>query len=185
MSYALALLTLLALALPMVAHNASGADSPLDFTVKANDGGDVKLDSYKGKVLLFVNVASQCGYTPQYKELEAVYEKYKDQGLVIVGFPCNDFGAQEPGTDAEIKEFCSSKFSVTFPLMSKIHVQGSESAPLYKYLTESSPKPGKIAWNFEKFLIGRDGKLIERYPSKVKPDAPEAVKAIEAALAVK
>ncbi|MCK6470954.1 MAG: glutathione peroxidase [Planctomycetes bacterium] len=158
------------------------AKSVHEFTLKANDGTDQKLAGYKGKVVLLVNVASRCGYTPQYTQLEAVYRKYKDQGLVVVGIPCNDFGAQEPGTDAQIKEFCTKKFDVTFPLMSKVHVQGDECAPLYKYLTETSSKPGKIKWNFEKFLIGKNGAVIERYASGVKPDAENLTKAIEEAL---
>ena len=184
MSYACLLLALVCLAVPAMAAD-SNAGSPLGFTVKANDGSEVKLDQYKGKVVMFVNVASQCGYTPQYKNLEAVYEKYKDKGFVILGFPCNDFGAQEPGTDKEILQFCSSKFHVTFPLMSKIKVQGAEADPLYKYLTQSSAKPGKIEWNFTKFLIGRDGQIINRYPSKIKPDDPLPTTEIETALAAK
>lgn len=158
------------------------AKSVHEFTLKANDGTDQKLADYKGKVVLLVNVASRCGYTPQYTQLEAVYRKYKDQGLVVVGIPCNDFGAQEPGTDAQIKEFCTKKFDVTFPLMSKVSVQGGECAPLYKYLTESSPKPGKIKWNFEKFLVGKNGAVVERYASGIKPDAENLTKAIEEAL---
>ncbi|MCW8130738.1 MAG: glutathione peroxidase [Planctomycetota bacterium] len=156
-----------------------------EFSLKGNDGKDQKFDQYKGKVVLLVNVASKCGYTPQYKQLEAVYAKYKDQGLVVVGVPCNDFGGQEPGTDLEIKQFCSTKFNVTFPLMSKVHVQGAETPPLYKYLTADSPKPGKIKWNFEKFLIGKHGEVLDRYESKIKPDDPAVTKAIEDALKAK
>jgi len=159
--------------------------TPLEFTMKANDGSDHALSQYKGKVVLLVNVASKCGLTPQYTQLEALYEKYKDKGLVVLGIPCNDFGGQEPGNDADIKTFCTTKYKVTFPLLAKVHVQGEEIAPLYKYLTADSPKPGKITWNFEKFLVGRDGALAERFAPKTKPDDPAVVKAVEAALQAK
>jgi len=152
--------------------------------VKNIDGKSATLEEYRGKVLLIVNVASRCGYTPQYKQLEAVYEKYKDQGLVVLGFPCNQFGAQEPGTDEEIKQFCSSKYNVTFPLFDKIDVNGPNRHPLYTKLAgPESPYPGDIKWNFSKFLIGRDGKILKRFESKVVPDSPEVTQAIEAALA--
>ena len=186
--------TLLVLAAWAVTHCVHAAEketekaapkSPLDFTLKANDGTDHALSQYKGKVVLLVNVASKCGFTPQYKNLEEVYAKYKDQGLVVVGVPCNDFGAQEPGTDIEIRKFCTDRFKVTFPLMSKVRVQGEQADPLYKYLTVDSPKPGKITWNFEKFLIGRDGKVVDRFAPKVKPDDAETVKAVEDALKAK
>jgi glutathione peroxidase len=154
--------------------------------VKDIDGKQTTLNAYKGKVLLIVNVASHCGYTPQYKELESVYEKYKDKGLVVLGFPCNQFGAQEPGTDAEIKQFCSSKYNVTFPMFDKIDVNGPNRHPLYTSLAgKDSPYPGDIHWNFSKFLISRDGKILKRYDSKVVPDSPEVTGAIEAALAEK
>ena len=157
-----------------------------DIAVKDIDGKDTSLKAYQGKVLLIVNVASKCGYTPQYKALEAVYEKYKDKGLVILGFPCNQFGHQEPGTDAEIKEFCSSKYSVTFPMFDKIEVNGPDRHPLYVALAgDGSPYPGNIKWNFTKFLIGRDGKILKRFESKVVPDSPEVSSAIESALAAK
>jgi glutathione peroxidase len=162
-----------------------GASSVLDFTLNSIDGKSTPLASYKGKVLLIVNVASRCGYTPQYTQLEAVYEKYKDQGLVILGFPANNFMGQEPGTNEEIKTFCSTKYNVTFPLFSKISVKGDDKAPLYQFLTDKTTSPstgGEIGWNFTKFLVDRDGKVIQRFDSKVKPDAAEVVSAIEGAL---
>jgi glutathione peroxidase len=157
----------------------------LNFTMKSLDGQDVNLSKYQGKVVLMVNTASKCGYTPQYKDLEALYEKYKDKGLVILGFPANDFGHQEPGSDSQIKEFCQANYGVTFDMFSKIVVKGSDKAPLYQYLTEekTDPKfPGEIKWNFEKFLISRDGQIIARYRSAVKPMSDEVVKAVEAEL---
>jgi glutathione peroxidase len=162
------------------------AGSIYDIAVKDIDGKDTTLGAYKGKVILIVNVASKCGFTPQYKNLEAVYEKYKGQGFVILGFPCNQFGGQEPGTDEEIKQFCTSKYFITFPLFDKIEVNGSNRHPLYVALAgENSPFPGNITWNFNKFLISRDGKILKRFDSKIKPDAPEATEAIEAAIAAK
>jgi glutathione peroxidase len=157
------------------------AASVYDFTLNSIDGAPSPLAAYKGKVLLLVNVASKCGFTPQYTQLEAVYEKYKDQGLVIAGFPANNFGAQEPGTNEEIKTFCSRKYSVSFPMYSKISVKGSDIAPLYEYLTKSTG--GDIKWNFTKFLIGKDGTIIARFESPVKPDDPKVTAAIEKALA--
>jgi glutathione peroxidase len=133
-----------------------------------------------------VNVASKCGYTPQYKGLEAIHRKYQDKGLKVLGFPSNDFGAQEPGTLQEIKEFCSSEYGVTFPMFDKVHVKGPQQHPLYAALTgKDSPAPGEVKWNFGKFLIGRDGKVIKRFDSKVTPDSVELTEAIEAALAQK
>jgi glutathione peroxidase len=158
-----------------------GAANIYEFTLNSIDGAPAPLAAYKGKVLLVVNVASKCGFTPQYKELEAVYEKYKDKGLVVVGFPANNFGAQEPGTNEEIKTFCSRKYNVTFPMYSKISVKGSDIAPLYEYLTKSTG--GDIKWNFTKFLIGKDGAIISRYESAVKPDDPKVTEGIEKALA--
>jgi glutathione peroxidase len=162
-----------------------GASSVLDFTMNSIDGKSTPLTSYKGKVLLIVNVASRCGYTPQYTQLEAVYEKYKDQGLVILGFPANNFMGQEPGTNEEIKTFCSTKYNVTFPLFSKISVKGEDKAPLYQFLTDKTTNPstgGEIGWNFTKFLVDRNGNVIQRFDSKVKPDAPEVLSAIEGVL---
>jgi glutathione peroxidase len=162
------------------------ADSMFDIPLKDIDGKSTSLKPYQGKVLLIVNVASKCGFTPQYKNLEAVYLKYKDQGLEILGFPCNQFGQQEPGTDDEIKQFCTSKYDVTFPMFDKIEVNGDHRNALYvKLAGADSPFPGNIKWNFTKFLIGRDGKIIKRFESPVKPDAPEVTQAIESALAAK
>ena len=162
------------------------AGSIYDIPVKDIDGKDTTLAAYKGKVVLIVNVASHCGYTPQYKSLEAVYKKYKDQGFVVLGFPCNQFGGQEPGTNEEIKQFCTSKYDVTFPLFDKIDVNGANRHPLYVLLAgETSPFPGNIKWNFNKFLIGKDGKILKRFDSGAKPDSVEATEAITAALAAK
>jgi len=156
-----------------------------DFTMRSIDGEQVSLGKYKGKVVLLVNVASKCGFTPQYTALEAVYEKYKDKGFVIVGVPANNFGQQEPGTDEEIKKFCSSKYSVTFPMMSKVSVLGEDKTPLYQFLTDKSTDPqfaGDIKWNFTKFLFNRNGKLVARFEPATKPDSPEVQSAVEAAL---
>src|SRR5712671_3646421 len=164
----------------------SQAQSIDKIAVKDIDHKETTIGAYQGKVLLIVNVASKCGFTPQYTGLEALYEKYKDKGLVVLGFPCNQFGAQEPGTNEEIKQFCSSKYNVTFPLFDKIEVNGPNRHPLYVALAgKDSPFPGDIKWNFTKFLIGRDGKILKRFDSKVKPDSPEMIAAIEAALAAK
>jgi glutathione peroxidase len=156
-----------------------GASSVYDFTLNSIDGQSAPLAAYKGKVLLLVNVASKCGFTPQYKSLEALYEKYKDQGLVVIGFPANNFMAQEPGTNEEIKTFCSRTYNVTFPMYSKISVKGDDKAPIYQYLTENG---GEIKWNFTKFLVSRDGKIISRFEPAVKPDSPDVIAAIEKAL---
>jgi glutathione peroxidase len=152
-----------------------------DFTMNSIEGRPVPLAQYKGKVALVVNVASRCGFTPQYAELEAMYRRYKDRGLVVLGFPANNFMNQEPGTDAEIKEFCERKYDVTFPMFSKISVRGQDKAPLYQFLT--SQMGGEIEWNFTKFVVGKNGQVVARFPSRVKPDAPEVVAAIEKALA--
>jgi glutathione peroxidase len=156
------------------------ASSVYDFSLNSIDGQAAPLAAYKGKVLLLVNVASKCGFTPQYTALEALYEKYKDQGLVVIGFPANNFMAQEPGTNEEIKTFCSRKYNVTFPMYSKISVKGDDKAPIYQFLTEQ--KGGEIKWNFTKFLVGRDGTIISRFEPAVKPDSPEVIAAIEKAL---
>ncbi len=158
----------------------------LSFTVKDIDGKDVDLTKFAGKVCLIVNVASKCGNTPQYTPLEADFEKYKDKGFVILGFPANEFGGQEPGTNAEIKEFCSETYKVAFPMFAKVVVKGDGIVPLFKYLTTQECKPlskGDIAWNFEKFLISKDGKLVGRFGNKTKPDDPTVIAAIEAELA--
>lgn len=151
------------------------------FTLNSIDGKPAPLADYKGKVVLLVNVASQCGYTPQYSALEAIYEKYKNQGFVILGFPANNFGAQEPGTNQEIKTFCTRKYSVTFPMYSKISVKGADQAPLYSYLTKETGTgiAGEIQWNFTKFLVDRDGKVIQRFEPAVTPDSTEVTAAIE------
>jgi len=164
----------------------AAAASLQNISVKDIDGKGTSLQAYAGKVLLVVNVASQCGLTPQYAQLEALQQKYAAKGFTVLGFPCNDFGGQEPGTTAQIKEFCSSKFAVTFPLFDKVHVKGPEQHPLYAALTgKDAAFPGDIGWNFGKFLIGKDGKVLARFEPKTKPDAPEVVQAIEAALAKK
>jgi glutathione peroxidase len=156
-----------------------------DFTMRSIDGQQVSLKSFHGKVVLLVNVASRCGFTPQYAGLEAVYEKYKDRGLVIVGIPANNFAQQEPGTDEEIKKFCSSKYNVTFPMMSKVSVKGDDKTPLYVFLTAKDTDPqfgGDIKWNFTKFLFDRNGKPVARFEPNVTPDSPEVTAAIESAL---
>jgi glutathione peroxidase len=140
-----------------------------DFTMKTIDGKDRSLAEYKGEVLLVVNVASFCGYTPQYKDLEEVYEKYKEKGFRIVAFPANNFGKQEPGTDADIKTFCQSNYNVSFDLFSKISVKGDDQHPLYQYITKDSPFPGDIKWNFQKYLVDKKGNIVAMYPSRVKP----------------
>ncbi len=146
---------------------------------KTIDGVATNLKSFEGKVVLIVNVASQCGYTKQYTGLEALYDKYKGQGVVVVGFPANNFGGQEPGTDEEIKEFCTTKFDVSFPMMSKVSVKGGDIHPLFKYLTQTSNLPGEIGWNFSKFLIDQKGNLVARWPSKVEPTGEEITGKIE------
>jgi glutathione peroxidase len=151
-----------------------------EFTLNDIDGKPVSLAEFKGKVVLIVNVASRCGFTPQYAGLEALYEKYKDQGFVIVGVPANNFGAQEPGTNEEIKTFCTRKYNVSFPMLAKVSVKGDDITPLYKYLTET--KGGDVKWNFTKFLIGKDGQVAERFESAVKPDDPVLTAAVESAL---
>src|ERR1700759_1531928 len=156
-----------------------------DFTMKSIDGQPVSLKTYSGKVVLLVNVASRCGFTPQYAGLEALYEKYKDRGLVIVGIPANNFGSQEPGTNEEIKKFCSSKYNVSFPMMSKVSVLGDDKTPLYQFLTDKSQDPqfgGDIKWNFTKFLVDRKGNLVARFEPNVTPDSPEVQTAVESAL---
>jgi glutathione peroxidase len=163
------------------------ADSSLyDIPLKDINGQKTSLRAYEGKVLLIVNVASQCGLTPQYTALEALYEKCKGRGLVVLGFPCNDFAGQEPGTNEEIRKFCTDRFQVSFPLFDKLHVKGPEQHALYVALTgPKSPFPGDVAWNFGKFLVGKDGKILKRFEPKVTPDDKAVVEAIEAALASK
>ena len=156
------------------------AQSIYDISVRTIDGKTIKLAEYKNKVILIVNVASECGYTPQYEGLESIYEKYKSQGFVVLGFPCNQFGGQEPGTNEEIKTFCSSKFNVKFPLFDKIEVNGGNRHPLYVLLAgKDSAFPGDITWNFNKFLIGRDGKLIIRFDSSIEPESKKLIGLLE------
>lgn len=160
-------------------------DSVLDFTLKDIDGKDVNLSKYKGDVILIVNVASRCGYTPQYDGLERVYEKYKDRGFVVLGFPANEFGKQEPGTNEEIKQFCTAKYGVSFPMFSKIVVKGEGIHPLYEFLTSKETNPqhaGEIPWNFSKFLVDREGRVVARFAPKDEPESEAVVKAIEASL---
>jgi glutathione peroxidase len=161
------------------------ASSVLEYTLNSIDGQPAPLAQYKGKVMLIVNVASRCGYTPQYEGLEAIYRKYKDRGFVILGFPANNFGGQEPGTNEEIKTFCSSKYNVTFPMYAKISVKGEDQAPLYQFLTGKQTNPasgGEIKWNFTKFLVDRDGQVVARFESAVTPQSADVTSAIEKAL---
>jgi glutathione peroxidase len=178
-------------ALPLVASASVAAEtttpgtpvSVYDFKVKTIDGKEAPLSAYKGKALLIVNTASKCGYTPQYAGLEALYEKYKDKGLVVLAFPSNDFGGQEPGSNAEIKTFCELKYKTTFPLFEKIDVKGDTAAPLYKYLTGLPGKQGgPITWNFNKFLVAPDGTVVEHFDSKVDPSSTALTQKVEQAL---
>jgi glutathione peroxidase len=183
-----ALLVLIPLAARATADDAKKPASVLDFHVKDIDGKDVDLAKYKGHVLLVVNTASQCGFTPQYKDMEAVYEKYKDQGFEVLAFPANEFGKQEPGSNEQIKEFCSSKYKVSFPLFSKIVVKGEGMDPLYQFLTSDATNPkfsGTIPWNFTKFLVNKKGEVIARFQPRDKPTSESVTHAIETALAAK
>ncbi len=182
---ALAGIVLLVLSPHLPAAEDPVPNSPLDFTLTDIDGKAYPLAQHAGKVLMLVNVASQCGLTPQYGALQSLHEKYQAQGLVVIGVPANDFGAQEPGANAEIKQFCSTKYRVTFPMLGKVSVKGDDIAPLYRFLTTKGPKPGDIAWNFAKFLVGRDGRIVERFDPKTTPDDPAVVAAGEKALAAK
>ncbi|MCX6590872.1 MAG: glutathione peroxidase [Acidobacteria bacterium] len=155
------------------------AASVHDFTMSSIDGKAQPLAAFKGKAVLIVNVASKCGYTPQYKGLEALYQKYKGQGLVIVGVPANNFGAQEPGSDDEIKTFCERNYKVTFPMMSKVSVKGADITPLYAMLTKTG---GDVKWNFTKFLVGKDGQVLKRFESNVDPESADLIKAVEEAI---
>jgi glutathione peroxidase len=172
---------LLSGALLIMAGSLFAASGIYTFTLDSIDGKPAPLAGYKGKVVLVVNVASQCGYTPQYSALEATYEKYKDQGFVILGFPANNFGAQEPGTNEEIKTFCTRKYSVTFPMFAKISVKGADQSPLYAYLTKDTRAgiAGEIKWNFTKFLVDRNGNTVQRFEPEVTPDSKEVIAAIE------
>jgi glutathione peroxidase len=177
----------LALTICMVSSSmAAPSKSIYNFTLKSIDGQPVSLRSYHGKVLMLVNVASKCGFTPQYTGLESLYEKYKDRGLVIVGIPANNFASQEPATNEEIKKFCSNKYNVTFPMMSKVSVLGTDQTPLYGFLTDKAVNPtigGEVKWNFTKFLFDRKGMPVARFEPAVTPDSPQVAAAIESALA--
>jgi glutathione peroxidase len=174
---------------PEAPVDSSQKTGPLGVTMKTLDGKEVNLaKKYKGKVVLLVNVASECGLTGQYEPLQALHAKYADDGLAIVGVPCNQFNSQEPGTSAEIAEFCKANYGVEFDLLSKVEVNGEKAVPLYAWLTSKEKNPkfaGPIKWNFEKFLINRDGQVVARFEPRVRPESPEVVKAIEAELAKK
>src|SRR5271156_6011178 len=173
--------SLLGFVILLAAASLFAAAGIYDFTLPSIDGQPLPLSNFKGKVVLVVNVASRCGFTPQYTALESIYEKYKDQGFVILGFPANNFGGQEPGTNAEIKTFCSAKYSVTFPLYGKVSVKGDDQTPLYKYLTTSANPAltGDIKWNFTKFLVDRNGKVVARFEPDVTPDSPQITAEID------
>jgi len=176
---------ILLLSLCLLSAAAFAASSVHEYTLNSLSGTPTPLANFKGKVMLLVNVASQCGYTPQYEGLQALYVKYKDQGLVVAGFPANNFGGQEPGTNEEIGAFCRSKFGVTFPMFTKISVKGADKAPLYQFLTDKAANPktgGEIQWNFTKFLVDRNGKVIQRFEPPVEPLSSELTSAVEAAL---
>jgi glutathione peroxidase len=158
----------------------------LKFKMKGIDGKEVDLSQFQGKVVMYVNVASKCGLTPQYEGLQKLHDKYSKEGLVIVGVPANEFGAQEPGTDSEIEKFCTTNYGVKFPMLSKVVVKGEGTCPLYSFLTGKDAKfPGDITWNFEKFLVGRNGEVVSRFKPTVKPDDTKLVQSIEAELAKK
>jgi glutathione peroxidase len=159
------------------------ANTVSDITVKTIAGEDKQLGEYAGKVLLIVNVASYCGYTPQYRGLEQLNQKYRKQGLRILGFPCNDYGSQEPGSNEEIAQFCDRNYGVTFELFDKVHAQGAYQHPLYARLTQVVEPKGDVSWNFEKFLVNKQGEVVGRYRSNIPPDYPELVAAIEQELA--
>ena len=168
---------------PIIANTA--AESPLDFRMETIDGLEMDLLQHKGKVIMMVNVASKCGLTPQYEALQRIYEKYKEQGFVVFGFPANNFRGQEPGTNSEIRQFCTLNYGVNFPLFSKISVKGADKHPLYGFLAGEDTNPdfgGEIQWNFTKFLVGREGQVIARFEPKTTPDSPEVIAAIENAL---
>jgi glutathione peroxidase len=173
----------------LAAERAVEKTSPaLSFKMSSLDGKEVDLSQYQGQVVLIVNVASYCGNTPQYKQLEALHAKYGKEGLAVLGFPCNQFGGQEPGTAEDIQKFCTTKYQVSFPLFAKIETNGDNACPLYKYLTALDAPPkgkGAVSWNFEKFVIGRNGEVVARFKPGAKPDAPEVLKVIEAELAKK
>lgn len=163
-------------------HGGDHAHGPLDHEVKSLTGETVDLGDYDGKVVLVVNTASKCGATPQYGPLEELYKKHKDDGLVVIGFPCNEFGSQEPGTSEQIAEFCEANYGVTFPMMSKVNVNGKDASPVFKDLTAFEGDSGPVRWNFEKFLISKEGKVVGRFRTQTQPDSEEVVSAIDAEL---
>jgi len=171
---------------PVLAEEEGDVPPVLNFTMDSLAGKPVELSQYRGKVVLIVNVASECGLTPQYEQLQALHEKHAGDGLAVLGFPANEFGMQEPGSDSEIAEFCKANYGVSFDMFSKIVVKGDGQHPLYQFLTSEETNPGMsgdISWNFEKFLVGRNGQVVARFSPKVSPDAPEVLEAIEAELA--
>lgn len=170
---------------PSAAAEEPTSPSVYRFKVMTIDGKEVSLEEYKGKVLLIVNVASKCGFTPQYKGLQALYQEFQDEGLVILGFPANNFGKQEPGSNEEIRSFCSTTYGVTFPMFAKISVAGEDIHPLYKFLTEKTDFSGPITWNFNKFLVDRNGRVVEKYGSMTSPDAPKLREKVQLLLAAK
>lgn len=168
--------------------DAKKAGAAISFSMKSLDGKEIDLKSYAGKVVLVVNTASKCGLTPQYKDLQAINEKYKDKGLAVLGFPCNQFMAQEPGDAKQISEFCTKNYGVTFDMFAKVEVNKDGACDLYKYLTAKAAPPvgkGPVTWNFEKFLINRQGELVNRFSPRTEPDATEVIAAIEKELAAK
>ena len=176
----------LAIAAIALAAENNETNRPLKFTVETIDGQSVDLASYSGQVVMLVNTASKCGFTPQYEPLQALYSKYRDQGFTVLAFPANNFGNQEPGSNSEIKQFCSVNFNVSFPLFSKVSVKGDDICPLYAYLTGEETNPGfsgEIAWNFTKFLVGRDGRIVARFEPRTTPDDEKVIAAVEKALA--
>jgi glutathione peroxidase len=181
------LITCVAAVCAVVAGVTFAAEPPaaLNFKMKALDGKEVELGKYQGKVVLIVNVASKCGLTPQYAQLQALHDKYASEGLAVVAFPCNQFGGQEPGSSDEIKQFCTANYGVKFDIFGKIEVNGDGACPLYKYLTSLKTEPkgaGKIDWNFEKFIVNRKGEVVARFAPRVKPDDADVLKVIEAEL---
>lgn len=185
----LALAALVLLPMVAVADKDENKDekkpTALGFKMKSLDGKDVDLSKYKGKVVMFVNVASKCGLTPQYEQLQKLHADYAEKGLVIIGVPANEFGKQEPGTNAEIATFCKSEYGVKFPMLAKVVVKGADICPLYKYLTEKDTNPkfsGDIKWNFTKFLVSKDGEVVNRFEPRVSPDDKKVTEAIEAEL---
>ncbi len=176
--------TIVVAAIALIGASAGQPESLYGFSLNRIDGTPQSLGDYRGKVLMLVNVASKCGFTPQYEGLETLYERYRDEGLVVIGFPANDFGSQEPGSNAEIAEFCRATWSVKFPMFEKIHVKGDDQHPLYAWLTaQPDPIGGEIVWNFQKFLVDRDGQVVERLSPKIEPQDPAVVGTIEALLA--